>query len=91
MNKGKVAPKHRRMQGTQITPNIQKIKEAVDLIREAKDLVDGVLDQPEIKDFRFARHYYAYGRYGFDQLLGEGNPLDSCLFELIEELKMEGL
>ena len=32
-------------------------------------------------------HYEAYGKYGFNQLLGNGNPYDNSLFTLIEELK----
>ena len=34
-------------------------------------------------------HYKAYGRYGFDQLLGNGNPYDEGLFSLKNNL-MEG-
>ena len=35
-------------------------------------------------------HYEAYGKYGFNQLLGNGNPYDSSLETLIKELKEEG-
>ena len=34
-------------------------------------------------------HYEAYGKYGFNQLLGNGNPYDSSLKSLIEELHEE--
>ena len=34
-------------------------------------------------------HYKAYGRYGFDQLLGNGNPYDEGLFSIKNNL-MEG-
>ena len=32
-------------------------------------------------------HYEAYGRYGLDQLQGNGNPYDSSIQTLIDELK----
>ena len=79
---------HKRME---ITPNIQKLNEAIDLIHKAKELIDEVLEKPEIRDFQFVRRYYVYGKYGFNQLLGTGNPHDDSLDTLIEELKKEGL
>lgn len=71
--------------------NIDKINEAIQLISKAKSLVDVVLGQKEIKDFQFVSNYYAYGRYGINQVLGGGNPLDDSLFSIIKELKKEGL
>ena len=35
-------------------------------------------------------NYKAYGRYGFDQLLGNGNPYDNSLQSIVNELEGEG-
>ena len=65
--------------------NINSIKEAIELIEEAMGLVDEAVSESSSK-----RHYESYGKYGFDQLLGNGNPYDSSLFNLIEEIEEEG-
>lgn len=57
-----------------------KIYEALELIEEAKDLVDEAVSGTNDEN-----HYLAYGRYGFDQLLGDGNPYDSSLHSLLGE------
>jgi len=61
---------------------IQMIEEAMQLIAEAQQLVDDSLN-----DTNLEAHYFAYGRYGFDQLLNAGNPYDSGLNDLIKELQ----
>ena len=38
-----------------------------------------------IRGTSIENNYYAYGEYGFTQLLGQGNPYDSSLFSLIDE------
>ena len=38
-----------------------------------------------VQDMNIRHNYEAYGRYGFDQLLGSGNPYDSSLFSLIDK------
>jgi hypothetical protein len=54
--------------------------EALELVQQAQQLVDEALyGSPE------EAHYRAYGRYGFDQLLGNGNPYDSSLESLLED------
>jgi len=65
-----------------VTDATNAIHEAMDRIEEAQDLVDSALAGTELEN-----HYEAYGRYGFDQLLGNGNPHDGSLPKLIEEMK----
>jgi hypothetical protein len=59
---------------------IQMIIEAKEMVEQAMMLVnEAVADTPEESS------YDAYGKYGFDQLLGNGNPYDSGLHTLIDE------
>ncbi len=57
-----------------------KIQEAIDLIEEAQDLVRSAINGTDKQS-----HFDAYGGYGFDQLLGNGNPYDSSLSGLLDE------
>ena len=67
---------------------IDAIRQAVHLVEEACQLVDSVMeDQIFLSDAVDKSHYEAYGKYGFNQLLGNGNPYDNSLFTLIEELE----
>ena len=50
------------------------------MVEEAKYIVDMA-----VEDMNIRHNYEAYGRYGFDQLLGNGNPYDSRLFSLIDK------
>ena len=61
---------------------ISSIEEAILLIDEARCLVDNA-----VSDLTINRHYESYGKYGFNQLLGDGNPYDNSLLSLIEEIK----
>ena len=61
---------------------IDAIQQAILLVEEASQLVDSAMDYSSGKS-----HYEAYGKYGFNQLLGNGNPYDNSLFTLIEELE----
>jgi len=61
---------------------IDALHEAIRLVEEACQLVDSMMDDSSDKN-----HYEAYGKYGFNQLLGNGNPYDNSLFTLIEELE----
>lgn len=63
--------------------NMQReaIQEAIALVAEAQALVDEALE-----DTGTGAHYKAYGRYGFDQLLGNGNPHDYGLPSLLTTL-----
>ena len=63
---------------------IMEIERAMSLVGEARDIVDSVMakigGQPE-------RHYHAYGKYGFQQLLNEGNPYDNGLEDIISSIE----
>ena len=58
------------------------IEQAMELVREARDLVVSAVEGTSIK-----ANFDAYGQYGFMQLLGEGNPYDSSLNSLLNEEK----
>lgn len=57
-----------------------QIQEAMDLIEEAMTLIDATIKGTE--DYP---HYEAYGKYGFNQLLGNGNPHDNSLHDLMND------
>ena len=59
---------------------INEIERAISLVEEASYAVDMVVQGKNIEG-----NYKAYGRYGFDQLLGNGNPYDSSLQSLIDK------
>ena len=59
---------------------IDEINKAIEMVEEAKHIVDMA-----VQDMSIRHNYEAYGRYGFDQLLGNGNPYDSSLFSLIDK------
>jgi len=63
---------------------MDQIQEAMSLIEEAQTLIDEV-----VKGMSCASHYDAYGKYGFNQLLGNGNPYDGSLLKMYEELDEE--
>ena len=58
---------------------IDTLKAAIQLVEEANQMVEDVVSNKA--------HYEAYGKYGFDQLLGNGNPYDDSLFTLLKELE----
>jgi len=63
---------------------VQMIQEAQELIEQAMQMVDDAVNGTAIE-----ANYEAYGKYGFNQLLGNGNPYDSSLNTLIEEFENE--
>jgi len=65
----------------------QKIEKAIELVQEAQELIDEALI--DYKDHQFVKHYRAYGRYGFNRLLGEGNPYDEGLNDLRIKIREE--
>ena len=67
-----------------ITEVMNELNEAIALVEEAKAKVDAVAR--EIGD---EAHYIAYGRYGFDTLLGNGNEYNTSLFDIKENLEIE--
>ena len=58
------------------------IRQAIDLIMEAQDLVKEAVNGTSQE-----AHFNAYGQYGITQLLGNGNRYDSSLYSLIEEME----
>jgi hypothetical protein len=58
---------------------MEMLQRAIELIEEAQSLVDEVMGG--------SAHYESYGRYGFDQLLGNGNEYDTSLFDVAETLE----
>ena len=73
--------------GEAINMKIVIIEEAIKLIEEAREMVDEVMSDGHPRD---KEHYEAYGKYGFDQLLGIGNPYDQSLFTLMGQIKEKG-
>ena len=57
----------------------EKIEEAKQLIIEAMQLCQEVAEENNMNS-----NFEAYGKYGFDQLLGNGNPYDNSIFNLIK-------
>ena len=64
-----------------IKERIAEIEKALRLVEEARDIVDNAVDGTDLKE-----HFQAYGRYGFDELLGVGNRYYPDLQSLIDNL-----
>lgn len=60
-----------------------QLQNAIDLVAEAQDHVEEVMEQAGIS----TAHFKAYGKYGFNELLGNGNPYDSSLWTIMDELE----
>ena len=58
---------------------VELINQAIELVEVAQAMVDEAVSNTTNEN-----HYNSYGRYGFDQLLGNGNPYDESLYKLIE-------
>jgi hypothetical protein len=67
-----------------ISEIMDELNEAIALVEEAKAKVDAAAKQAGCYS-----HYTAYGRYGFDTLLGNGNRYDASLFDMMNDLEME--
>lgn len=68
-----------------MTENEKKIRElrlAIGLVEDVITLVDETLQGTGLED-----DFRAYGRYGLDDLLGNGNPHNPSLFDLISDFK----
>ena len=63
---------------------IDEIERAIEMVDQARHIVDMAVDGMSIQ-----ANYEAYGKYGFDQLLGSGNPYDNSLQTLIDKYKEE--
>jgi hypothetical protein len=60
------------------------LRDSMERIAEIQTEVDGILYDTDI-----VNNYEAYGKYGFDQLLGNGNPCDDGLPSLIEHFESQ--
>tara|TARA_R110002020_G_scaffold85082_1_gene210192 strand:+ start:345 stop:554 length:210 start_codon:yes stop_codon:yes gene_type:complete len=63
---------------------IDEIERAIEMVDQARHIVDIAVDGMSIR-----ANYEAYGKYGFDQLLGDGNPYDNSLQTLIDKYRDE--
>ena len=63
---------------------IDEIERAIEMVDQARHIVDMAVDGMSIR-----ANYEAYGKYGFDQLLGDGNPYDNSLQTLIDKYREE--
>ena len=63
---------------------IDEIERAIEMVDQARHIVDMAVDGMNIR-----ANYEAYGKYGFDQLLGDGNPYDNSLQTLIDKYREE--
>ncbi len=67
-----------------ISEVMNELNEAIAMVEEAKAKVDQVA-----RVIGDEGHYTAYGRYGFDTLLGNGNRYDTSLFDMMNNLELE--
>ena len=67
-----------------ISEIMDELNEAIALVEEAKAKGDAAAKQAGCYS-----HYTAYGRYGFDTLLGNGNRYDASLFDMMNDLEEE--
>ena len=63
---------------------IDEIERAIEMVDQARHIVDMAIDGMSIQ-----ANYEAYGKYGFDQLLGDGNRYDRSLQALIDGYEEE--
>ena len=62
----------------------EEIERAIEMVDQARHIVDMAVDSMSIR-----ANYEAYGKYGFDQLLGDGNRYDRSLQDLIDGYEEE--
>jgi len=72
------------MTQSEVNERRELLDQATELILEAQSLVDTAVSGTSIQS-----NFEAYGRYGFDTLLGNGNPYDGSLDTIIESLSDE--
>lgn len=61
---------------------IENLEQALDLVSEAQELVDEAMRGSSLES-----NYKAYGRYGFDQIFGNGNPYDGSVQKVLDRLE----
>jgi len=64
------------------TERVELVKEAMELVSEARSLAYAAVEGTNLQS-----NYDAYGEYGFQTLLGEGNPYDDSLQTLLNEFE----
>jgi hypothetical protein len=64
--------------------SIELLKEALQKLQDLKGDIEHALDYNPQRD-----HYRAYGGYGIEQLLGNGNPYDGSIHTLIQAAEQE--
>lgn len=67
--------------------NTELVEKAIDLVQEARELMNIVMDQ--IPNQRFVDAYYTYNEAGLMQASGEGNPYDLSLVKILEDIEGE--
>jgi hypothetical protein len=82
--------KHLSVKRKRISKSERKVRKAIELVQLAQDMIVSIMEK-ELENFQINTNFYAYGQYGFNQLLGEGNPNDSGLHTIIEKLQEEDL
>lgn len=65
--------------------NIQKIKKALKLIQEARELVHSVMSG-DLDGHKLSNNYYLHGEYGLKQAIGKGRPGEGKLQDIINTL-----
>jgi len=74
-----------------MSDSTEKVEKAIDLIEQARELMNDVVSGP-LADYRICSEYYAYGEFGIRQAGGgKGNPNDGKLQDIIDKLEEEGL
>ena len=61
---------------------LELVQAAQELVIEAQNIMDDAM-----KGYDGEANYLSYGKYGFSQLLGNGNPYDSSLYSISESLE----
>ena len=62
----------------------ERLQTVIDTMDEMKWELDDIIGGTSMED-----HFKEYGRYGLNQLLGNGNPYDNSLYTLIENEKAD--
>ena len=57
----------------------ERLQAVIENLEEMQGELDDIIDGTSMED-----HFKGYGRYGLNQLLGNGNPYDDSLHTLIE-------
>lgn len=65
-----------------IDKKVEELEKAIELVEEAQNIVDSIMKGNN-------GHYNSYGKYGFNQLLGNGNKYDSSLISVKHNLRMK--